>query len=236
VVTVDSIPVVTISPSPASYCQGENVTLTSSGAVTYQWSPSTGLNVTTGDTVIANPSIATTYTITGINSNSCISQDTVTVSVTFPPAKPTITVNNNLLTSSATQGNQWLLNNTIIPGATNQTYTALISGTYSVISKNPVNGCSSISDTVNVVVTGINQLPVVNNQLSIYPNPSSGLFTIASAKNIDEVKVTNVLGQLIYESYPKQTQFTFELNDAGMYFITATSGNEITTGKVLVIK
>jgi hypothetical protein len=87
--------------------------------------------------------------------------------------------------------------------------------------------------TVNVV-TGVNQLSATNNQISIYPNPSGGEVTIVSTKNIDELKVFNLLGQLVYESQPKQIQFTFELKDDGMYIVTVTAGNEITTGKVVV--
>ncbi len=83
---------------------------------------------------------------------------------------------------------------------------------------------------------GIKQLSVNNNQLSIYPNPSNGIFTIKSTKNIDALKVTNLLGQIIYAAQPKQTQFTFNISATGMYFVTVTSDNETETKKVVVVK
>jgi uncharacterized repeat protein (TIGR03803 family) len=83
---------------------------------------------------------------------------------------------------------------------------------------------------------GINQLSVNNNQLSIYPNPSNGAFTIKSTKTIDALKVTNLLGQIIYTSQPKQTQFTFNISATGMYFVTVTADNETETKKVVVAK
>jgi uncharacterized repeat protein (TIGR03803 family) len=83
---------------------------------------------------------------------------------------------------------------------------------------------------------GINQLSVNNSQLSIYPNPSGGAFTIKSTKTIDALKVTNLLGQIIYTSQPKQTQFTFNISATGMYFVTVTADNETETKKVVVAK
>ncbi len=98
------------------------------------------------------------------------------------------------------------------------------------------NLSEGIFDSTKDVVSGINQLAVTNNQLSIYPNPTSGPITISSTKNIDEVKVTNVLGQLIYEAQPKQTQFIFDLKDEGMYFVSVTSDNQTTTRKITVTR
>ncbi len=84
--------------------------------------------------------------------------------------------------------------------------------------------------------SSINQLPVNSEQLSVYPNPTSGGITVVSNKNINELKVTNVLGQLIYELQPNQHQLNFELKDDGIYFITIASNNETVTRKILVSK
>jgi uncharacterized repeat protein (TIGR03803 family) len=85
------------------------------------------------------------------------------------------------------------------------------------------------------ISTGINQLSS-NNQLTIYPNPSNGAFTIKSTKIIDALKVTNLLGQVIYTAQPKQTQCTFNIGATGMYFVTVTADNETETKKVVVAK
>ena len=65
-------------------CSGQSVTLTASGASSYAWSPATGLNTTTGATVIANPTTTTTYTVTD-PSNACIAPRTITVVVNPTP-------------------------------------------------------------------------------------------------------------------------------------------------------
>ncbi len=92
------------------------------------------------------------------------------------------------------------------------------------------------ANLIQVTATGINQLSANNNQLSIYPNPTNGQINIISSKNIDTLKVTNLLGQIIYISQPKQIQFTFNINETGLYFVTVTSDNETETKKVLVLK
>jgi len=76
--------------TPASNCGGTTTTLTASGASTYLWSPSAGLNTTTGATVIAAPSATTVYSVTGTNANGCSAIATKTVTIN-PTPTPTIT-------------------------------------------------------------------------------------------------------------------------------------------------
>jgi hypothetical protein len=81
-------PSVSISPAgPLTSCPAEPNTLTASGAVTYTWSPATGLNTTTGATVIASPTVTTTYTVTG--SDGCnTSTASITINVLPNPTDP----------------------------------------------------------------------------------------------------------------------------------------------------
>ncbi|MBK6444164.1 MAG: hypothetical protein IPF81_02300 [Bacteroidetes bacterium] len=67
-------------------------TLGVSGADTYVWSPATGLNVTTGASVVSTPSVTTVYTVTGTSTaTGCTSTatTTVTVGVSFLSASAT---------------------------------------------------------------------------------------------------------------------------------------------------
>ena len=70
---------ITVSPND-TVCPGSTTTLTATGASTYQWSPITTLNQSTGSQVIASPTQQTTYIV---NSNSFCnkSADTVTISL-----------------------------------------------------------------------------------------------------------------------------------------------------------
>ena len=74
-----------------------------------------------------------------------------------------------MLTSSATTGNQWYLNDSLILNATNQTLIVTENGIYTLIVT--VGGCSSLkSAAVTIINAGINNASK-NSYFSIYPNP-----------------------------------------------------------------
>ena len=79
-VVVNPAPTVAVNYSGIAYCSGETVQLVSTGATTYAWSPAAGLNVTNNDTVIANPTANTLYSVIGTDLLGC--KDTVTALVT----------------------------------------------------------------------------------------------------------------------------------------------------------
>ena len=72
--------------------------------------------------------------------------------------------------------------------------------------------------------------------LSVFPNPSNGSVFISSAKSMDEIKITNMLGQIIYETKPNLTVVDLKLNNTGVYFITVLSSGKISTKKVIINK
>ncbi|MEP7238098.1 MAG: gliding motility-associated C-terminal domain-containing protein [Ferruginibacter sp.] len=82
-VTVNPLPVVqTIADT--TLCQNVNITLTTTGAQTYSWSPATGLN----NPGIANPLFigptGQTYTVTGTDAKGCKNTDLVTIDISSP--------------------------------------------------------------------------------------------------------------------------------------------------------
>lgn len=76
-VSVNPLPVVTVSSSWSVSCKGENVTLTPAGALNYSWN--TGAITST---VVVAPTVNTTYTVTGTDANSCSNKTTITQNVT----------------------------------------------------------------------------------------------------------------------------------------------------------
>ncbi len=90
-VIVNPIPTVSISNSMPIICEGQSSNLTATGASSYVWSPSTGLNSTTGSLVVASPIISTTYIVVG-TANGCSSSASTTVQVN---PIPTVEVNPN---------------------------------------------------------------------------------------------------------------------------------------------
>lgn len=82
VITVKRNPNLSIQPAAPQICAGGSVQLIASGAATYVWTPASGLNTTSGDTVIASPPGTTLYNVVGTAANGCQAQTSITVSVT----------------------------------------------------------------------------------------------------------------------------------------------------------
>jgi hypothetical protein len=78
--TVNPVPSLSTSGN-TSVCAGGSATLSANGASSYVWSPSAGLNGTSGANVIATPSSTTTYSVTGTNGSGCTSSSNLTVTV-----------------------------------------------------------------------------------------------------------------------------------------------------------
>ncbi len=95
--------------------------------------------------------------------------------VTPTPPVPSITQAGYTLTSSAASGYQWQLNTVNIPGATDQSYTVLQSGLYTVIISDSL-GCVN-SASIKVVISGIFEMSD-ELQILISPNPSNGNFIV----------------------------------------------------------
>ena len=68
-----------ITPTYAAVCSGEEIVLTATGAQEYSWSPAIDLNETTGATVVSTPTEQRNYLVTGTDDNGCTSTATVTV-------------------------------------------------------------------------------------------------------------------------------------------------------------
>lgn len=159
-VTVNNIPVVSTS-SDIAICNAQSTALTSNGATTYSWSPSSSLNTPTGNSVIASPASTTTYTVTG-TSNGCSSTAQVTVTVN---SIPVVTTTGNIavcngqyatLTASGATTYSWSPSTALNTTSANEVVANPSSTiTYNVIGT--ANGCSS---TASVTVT-VNANPVV---------------------------------------------------------------------------
>jgi gliding motility-associated-like protein len=68
-------------PETSSILEGQSVVLTATGAVTYSWTPASGLSCVDCASPTASPSVTTTYIVTGTDANGCSGSDTVTVYV-----------------------------------------------------------------------------------------------------------------------------------------------------------
>jgi len=207
---------VTALPDPAgvitgqtAVCQGTSGVIYTvpmiPNATSYLWTVPTGATIVAGQTTAT---ITVDFGLTAVSgdvtvygSNSCGDGGSSSLAVTvnpIPPA-PVITLNLDILSSSAATGNQWYYEGSLIPGATAQTYQATQSGWYwDVVT---LSGCSSdTSNNIYVLITGIDD--PLKGIVNIYPVPNDGQFTVAlvsPAAQTFRITVLNNLGVVIRE-------------------------------------
>ena len=154
-VTVNPLPSVTASASPAAICNGASSVLTASGANTYSWN--TGGNTAS---ITVTPSSTTTYTVTGTNTAGCTGTATVSVTVNPLPtvtatASPAAICNGQTSVITASGANTYSWSGGLGTGAS-KTITPSSTTTYTVTGTSAA-GCTG---TATVSVT-VNSLPTV---------------------------------------------------------------------------
>ena len=75
------------------------------------------------------------------------------------------------------------------------------------------------------------------NEMNIYPNPTTGIFTIAFPKTSGQIQIINSIGQVLdTKIIDGQTSSGFQINDDGIYFVQLISANQTVTKRVVVCK
>lgn len=68
-------------PANKIICAGEKASITVSGGNTYTWTPSTGLNITYGNSVVSSPSASIVYSVNSSFNGNCATTNTILVKV-----------------------------------------------------------------------------------------------------------------------------------------------------------
>ena len=105
---------------------------------------------------------------------------------------------------------QWIdcNGNQIINGEVSQNFTATYNGDFAVIVSD--NGCSDTTDCVTISKVGLDEL---NQQISIYPNPTSTSFTITSKNSINSsFKLMDIQGKVVLTGKIESTEETVDIS------------------------
>lgn len=148
-----------------------------------------------------------------------------------PISTPIISLSNDTLFSSSGVNNQWYNASGLIAGANDPYYIPTASGEYYVIVEDPYGCTSDSSNHVTIVITNI---AAQSNEVTIYPNPSSGIFYIEGFQ-IQAIEVRDINGRIILKETPMEDKTSINLKGQteGLYLIRVI-GEDCTVVKKVV--
>lgn len=231
------VPVVDIG-NDTSVCEGENILLDAgNGFNAYLWT-------TNESTSFIMASTTGNYSVVVTDTNNCeTSSNTVALTVNVPVA-PTITEDNNILTSTTANSYQWYMDGTAINGAVLAAYTPDADGNYYVEIVDD-NGCTATSNAIDFVL--IQEIRPEMISAGFSPN-GDGVLDTWMIPYIDfypnnELVIFNRWGNTVYKKTPYtsadpwtgQSDKGKDLTDGVYYFILELGdGFETIQGQVVI--
>jgi hypothetical protein len=199
-VTVNKTPNVFAFAIPPVVCEGDATTLQSSGAITYTWNN----NVQGSNISVIPTSVINSFSVMGTGANGCVGKSNITVGINQLPNvvaasaavvcanDPVTLIGNGASTYEwkSTSPAAYLIGQNIVT-TLNQPVTFTLTGT-------DLNGCKD-TDVFSIVVqacTGIDEAG--RGGFSVFPNPTTGVFSIDLASGQDAVvTVSDMTGRVI---------------------------------------
>jgi hypothetical protein len=130
---------------------------------------------------------------------------------------------------------QWIncLNGAILPGETNQSFTARDPGNYAVIISD--KQCLDTSNCFTILPTSFEDKS--NHKIIVYPNPASGSFTLNLGKMYakTQIKISNPEGRKIFQEKFFNTD-KIKISEAlppGLYIISVNTGDRDVVLKIV---
>jgi hypothetical protein len=237
-INVNPAPPVGIFTPNSSVCLGSSVNLTAFGASSYTWNTNQTTNV-----ISVSPSTPTTYTVLGSNSFGCTSQAIQAIGVNPLPQVTILSSNPTDLacmedwTQLSYNGTgavsfQWLSSNGVLVGNPVNVNPQMTT-TYTLIGTS-AQGCSnSFVYELNVTeCVGISQVNASAKGISVFPNPSTGVFNIEWNNGaVKTAEVSDISGRVIYTGVSEMSTMSIDLGNYsnGVYFVKIQSNGTVET-------
>lgn len=221
-ITVNPLPVVDAGLDQIVYygyppSQCATLAGSATGGITYSWSPG---GATTLNTSVC-PTTTTTYTLTVTDANGCTNTDNVTVNVIDVRCSK----------------------NKVKVCHDKKTICIAIADVAAHLAHGDYLGVCTSRFAIDMDSSVVGE----EKPLTVYPNPTTGLFSFEVCKNnvAEEVKieVRNSIGQIVYSKTPFKTEGcvkeVIELDSElpnGIYFLNLIIGDKVQTAKIILAK
>jgi hypothetical protein len=224
IVTVNPLPLVNAGPDVTT-CEGENIVLNASGALTYNWSG----GVTNG---VSFTPLTGIYTVTGTDVNGCQNSDQMFVVVGSLPIVIASSNGNGVLSVSSGTTYQWINCETGLPinGQVSQTFTPSANGSYAAIVSN--GACSDTSNCVVISSLGMEYLS--QTTFEIVPNPTNYFLTLSFSGGSGYIKIFDYQGKEI-DAYSVNSGEKLDLTNysTGIYSIQLSTSAGTSVGRFM---
>ena len=211
-------------PDTARICGPTKIEITGSNVTSYNWSwlPTTALSTSTTFSAIVNPTVTTTYTITGIPTSPCASTVPATYTVVVIPSPP-LPVTINPAITVCTGAPVYL---TVPSGGVGATYAWSGPGGYASAVQNPTIAVSSLtmSGTYTAMVTvasGCTSTALTN--LTVTPAPTITLTSTTNTVCVGQSATLSASGSSTFSWSPSSSlSFTAGPTNTASPTITTT--------------
>jgi PKD repeat protein len=252
-INVSDAPAPTIATNGATtFCEGESVVLNASTSETYQWSLN-GVAVQNATSQTWTATAGGAYSVTVTNTDQC--DGVGTSSLVFVVVNPTPTAgfdfdftyngytyefNNN---STGATSYAWNFGDGSTSTEANPSHTFGTGGTH-VVTLTAING--QCEDVIEITLTGVavEENEIAEN-LSLYPNPTTGNAVVSMALNGSNdvsVNVFELTGKMVYTTYRPNSYGTQTIElpaselSAGVYLVQVQVGTTSQMIKLVVNK
>lgn len=246
----------TVTPGNTT-CEGTNIgifTSTGQSGLTFTWFNANGQVATGPSLTLSQPSESGSYYVVGENvCGDTLTIDSIEITINPKPQAPgvtwTVDGSGNLEFtadpgSSSATSYSWLVQG-VPQGSTTNTLSnvnwSTLNGKLVTVSFTDANGCTSDDSTVVPVPTSVNEVPVLDEVISVYPNPTNGLLFIEmnGDAGIYNFELRNVVGQMITTrnvSMQNTDVMVMDMSNVekGIYFVKVSNGAEEIVRRVLV--
>ncbi|WP_297518517.1 T9SS type A sorting domain-containing protein [Flavobacterium sp.] len=205
----------TFTPQPSgivNFCGSQILSVPSGSSNSYQWRKD-NVNITGANSNTYTASQPGVYTCVITNGSCSFTTVTITLNqiAATPTANATQTFNaGETLANLTVSGTNLQWYGSLTGGAPLPLNTLLVSGTTYYVSQT-INGCESnrLAITVN---QALDNSSFDLNNFYLFPNPTNGILNFKSSKIINEIKIYNLLGQLVLEEFPNANEGAFSIS------------------------